>query len=56
MRGGAVARAALAKIQRIVTFTGIDLRADAIQIGIDPVLASTVPGGLPPQATCSAVS
>ena len=36
----------LAKIERIVTFTDIDMRANAVQIGIDPALASTVPGGL----------
>lgn len=37
---------ALAKIRRIVTFTDIDMRSNAVQIGIDPALASTVPGGL----------
>ena len=36
----------LARIKRVVTFTGIDMRANAIQIGIDPGLATTVPGGL----------
>ena len=37
---------ALAKIKRIVTFTDIAMRANAIQVGIDPGLAGTVPGGL----------
>lgn len=36
----------LAQIQRIVTFTDIDMRANAIEVGIDPGLASAVPGGL----------
>ena len=34
------------QIQRIVTFTSISMRNNAIRIGIDPGLASTVPGGL----------
>ena len=34
----------LAKIKRIVTFTDVDMRANAIQIGIDPGLARAVPG------------
>ena len=36
----------LAEIERIVTYTSISMRANAIQIGIDPALSSTVPGGL----------
>ena len=35
-----------AQIKPIVTFTDIDMRANAIQIGIDPGLASAAPGGL----------
>ena len=30
----------------MVTFTGIDMAANAVRIGIDPALASVVPGGL----------
>ena len=37
----------LAEAKRIVTYTDISVRANAIEIGIDPALASTVPGGLP---------
>lgn len=36
----------LADIERIVSFTGIDMGANAIRIGIDPGLAATVPGDL----------
>ena len=36
----------LQEIKRIVTYTSLDMRANAIEIGIDPALASTVPGGL----------
>ena len=35
----------LAQVKRIVTYTDIDMRANALEIGIDPALASTVPGG-----------
>lgn len=33
-------------IARMVTFTDIDMDANAVSIGIDPALASVVPGGL----------
>ena len=33
-------------VTRMVTFTGIDMAANAVRIGIDPALASVVPGGL----------
>ena len=33
-------------VARMVTFTGIDMAANAVRIGIDPALASVVPGGL----------
>ncbi len=33
-------------IARMVTFTGIDMAANAVRIGIDPALASVLPGGL----------
>ena len=36
----------VAPIKRIVTFTDIDMAANAIRIGIDPALAPAVPGGL----------
>ena len=36
----------LSQVKLIVTYTDIDLRANALEIGIDPALASTAPGGL----------
>lgn len=36
----------LANIERMVTFTGIDMGGNAVRIGIDPGLATAVPGGL----------
>ena len=36
----------LAQVKRIVTYTSIDMRANAVEIGIDPALASNVPGDL----------
>ena len=36
----------LTQIKLIVTYTNIDMRANAVEIAIDPGLASTVPGGL----------
>ena len=33
-------------IARMVTYTGIDMAANAVRIGIDPALATVVPGGL----------
>ena len=34
------------QIQRIVTYTGISMRANAVRIGIDPRRAAATPGGL----------
>lgn len=33
-------------IARMVTYTGIDMAANAVRIGIDPALSTVVPGGL----------
>ena len=35
-----------AGVARMVTYTGIDMAANAVRIGIDPALAAIVPGGL----------
>ena len=48
-RTGAVGRVndgGASGVARMVTFTGIDMTANAVSIGIDPALASVVPGGL----------
>ena len=48
-RNGAVGRVndgGASGVARMVTFTGIDMAANAVSIGIDPALASVVPGGL----------
>ena len=48
-RTGAVGRVndgGASGVARMVTFTGIDMAANAVRIGIDPALAAVVPGGL----------
>ena len=48
-RTGAVVRVndgGASGVARMVTFTGIDMAANAVRIGIDPALAAVVPGGL----------
>ena len=48
-RNGAVGRVndgPAAGVAAMVTFTGIDMAANAVRIGIDPALAAVVPGGL----------
>ncbi len=49
-RNGAVGRVndgGASGVAAMVTFTGINMAANAVRIGIDPALASVVPGGLP---------
>ena len=48
-RNGAVGRVndgPASGVAAMVTFTGIDMAANAVRIGIDPALAAVVPGGL----------
>ena len=48
-RTGAVGRVndgGASGVARMVTFTGINMAANAVRIGIDPALAAVVPGGL----------